>query len=116
MTVKRMPRRSATRPIRMPPTPEPIHISAPAKAGTERSPLTSAAMLLSATMVIHGAPKATAIITSTALATTHDLRVSTDENVDCSIARHDYWLSAYSSGRIGSQKGKILETTNKAAI
>jgi len=38
--------------------PEPIHISALAKAGTERSPLTSAAMFLSATTVIHGAPNA----------------------------------------------------------
>jgi len=56
-----------------------------AKAGIERSPLTSAAMSLSATSVTHGAPKAIAMINSAAAATTHDLRVSTDENVDCSI-------------------------------
>lgn len=71
--------------MRMPPTPDPIHIRALAKAGTERSPLTSAAMSLSATSVIHGAPKAIAMINKAAAATTHDLRVSTDENVDCSM-------------------------------
>ena len=53
-------------------------INALASAGTERSPLTSAAMFLSATMVIQGAPKATAITTRTTLATTHEARVSTD--------------------------------------
>jgi len=71
--------------MRMPPTPDPIHIKALAKAGIERSPLTSAAMSLSATSVTHGAPKAIAMITSAATATIHDLRVSTDENVGCSI-------------------------------
>ena len=64
--------------MKMPPKPEPIHISALANAGIERSPLTSAAMFLSATMVIHGAPKAIAMTTSTTLATTQDVRVSTD--------------------------------------
>jgi hypothetical protein len=77
--------RSAIRPMGMPPTPIPIHIRALAKAGTERSPLTSAAMSLSATSVIHGAPKAIPMINKAAAATTHDLRVSTDENVDCSM-------------------------------
>ena len=62
----------------MPPKPEPSQTSAPAKAGTERSPLTSAAMSLSATTVIHGAPKATAMTNSAAVATTHEVRVSTD--------------------------------------
>ena len=71
--------------------PEPIHISALAKAGTERSPLTSAAMFFSATIVIHGAPNAIAITTRMTLATTHEDRVSTDargstgKNVDCSM-------------------------------
>ena len=69
----------------MPPIPEPIHISALAKAGIERSPLTSAAMSLSATTVIHGAPKATAMTTRMMLATSHEVRVSTDETVDCSM-------------------------------
>ena len=77
--------RSAIRPIRMPPTPDPIHIKALAKAGIDRSPLTSAAMSLSATSVIHGAPKAMPMIISATAATTHDRRVSTDENVDCSM-------------------------------
>lgn len=71
--------------MRMPPTPDPIHIKALAKAGIERSPLTSAAMSLSATSVIHGAPKAIAMINSATAATTHDLRVSTDENVGCNM-------------------------------
>lgn len=75
----------------MPPTPEPIHIRALAKAGIERSPFTSAAMSLSATSVIHGAPNAIAMMTSTTVATIQDVRVSTDirvsmgGNVDCSI-------------------------------
>ncbi len=85
MTVKRMPTRSATRPMRMPPTPEPIHISALASAGTERSPFASAAMLFSATTVIQGAPKAIAMITKMTVATTHDVRVSTDVKLGCSI-------------------------------
>jgi len=39
-------------------------------------------MSLSATSVTHGAPKAIAIISKTTVATIHDCRVSTDENVD----------------------------------
>jgi hypothetical protein len=35
--------------------------------------------------VIHGAPKAIAMINSATAATTHDLRVSTDENVGCNM-------------------------------
>jgi len=35
--------------------------------------------------VIQGAPKAIAMINSTTVATTHDRRVSTDENVGCSM-------------------------------
>ena len=86
MTVQRTPTRSATRPMMMPPRPAPIHISAPASAGIERSPLTSAAMFFSATTVIHGAPKATAMTTSTTVATTQDWRVSTDDSDgDCSM-------------------------------
>jgi hypothetical protein len=68
--------------MRMPPKPEPIHINETAKDGMERSPCTSAAMSLSATTVIHGAPKATAMITSTTLATIHDVRLSTEGSDD----------------------------------
>src|SRR5580692_8511924 len=86
MTVQRTPTRSATRPMTMPPSPAPTQTSAPASAGIERSPLTSAAMFFSATTVIHGAPKATAMTTSTTVATTQDWRVSTDDNEgDCSM-------------------------------
>jgi hypothetical protein len=70
----------------MPPTPDPIHIKALAKAGIERSPLTSAAISLSPTSVIHGPPKAIAIINRATAATTHDLEDSTDENVGCSMS------------------------------
>ena len=70
----------------MPPRPAPTQTSAPASAGIERSPLTSAAMFFSATTVIHGAPKATAMMTSTTVATIQDWRVSTDDNDgDCSM-------------------------------
>src|ERR1700692_3123051 len=86
MTVQRTPTRSATRPMTMPPRPAPTQTSAPAKAGIERSPLTSAAMFFSATTVIHGAPKATAMTPSTTVATTQDWRVSTDgSDGDCSM-------------------------------
>jgi len=86
MTVQRTPTRSAMRPMRMPPTPEPSQTSAPASAGIERSPLTSAAMALSPTTVIQGAPNATAMTISAPVATTHDFRVSTDGKCDvCSI-------------------------------
>src|SRR3984893_6662869 len=86
MTVQRTPTRSATRPMMMPPNPAPTQTSAPASAGIERSPLTSAAMFFSATTVIHGAPKATAMTTSTTVATTQDWRVSTDDSDgDCSM-------------------------------
>ena len=72
--------------MRMPPTPEPNQTSAPARAGIERWPLTSAAMSLSPTTAIQGAPNATDMTRSAALATTHDFRVSTDGRCDvCSI-------------------------------
>src|SRR5262249_42720689 len=57
---------------------KPVQASAVARAGTERRPPSSAAIGLSATMMIHGAPKDTARITSTTTATIQDDRVSTD--------------------------------------
>src|SRR5580704_13283928 len=91
MTVQRTPTRSATRPMMMPPRPAPTQTNAPASAGIERSPLTSAAMFFSATTVIHGAPNATAMTTSTTVATIQDWRVSTDDSDgdgdgDCSMS------------------------------
>ena len=81
----------------MPPKPAPTQTSAPAKAGIERSPLTSAAMSLSATTVIHGAPNATAMTMSTVVATTHDCRVSTvGNNEEFSM---DFALLARPAGR-----------------
>jgi hypothetical protein len=62
----------------MPPAPKPVQASAVAKAGTERRPPSSAAISLSATIVIHGAPNDSAKIASTTVATIQDDRVSTD--------------------------------------
>ncbi len=68
----------------MPPAPKPIHASEAARAGTERSPPVSAAIALSATMVIHGAPNDTARITSTTVATIQDDLVSIERSFICS--------------------------------
>src|SRR4029079_4440007 len=87
MTVQRVPTLSASRPIKIPPTPEPSHASALASAGMERMPLTSAAMSLSATAVIHAAPNAISMVTSAAVATDHDLLDSRDDTVGCNIRR-----------------------------
>src|SRR5262252_10563033 len=62
----------------MPPLPKPSQASEVAKAGTARRPSDSAAISLSATMVIHGAPNDSARITSNTVAMIHDDRVSTD--------------------------------------
>src|SRR5947209_332487 len=60
----------------MPPSPLPNQASEDAKAGTERAPPVSAAMVFSATTATHGLPKAIPRITSETLATTHDALVS----------------------------------------
>src|SRR5215471_2214565 len=62
----------------MPPLPKPSQASEVAKAGTARRPSDSAAISLSATMVIHGEPNDSARITSNTVAMIHDDRVSTD--------------------------------------
>src|SRR6516165_11627543 len=62
----------------MPPLPKPSQASEVAKAGTARRPSDSAAISLSATMVIHGAPNDSARITSNTVAMIQDDRVSTD--------------------------------------
>src|SRR5262249_27706076 len=62
----------------MPPLPKPSQPSEVAKAGTARRPSDSAAISLSATMVIHGAPNDSARITSNTVAMIQDDRVSTD--------------------------------------
>src|SRR5215472_6865396 len=56
ITVQRMPKRSARRPIAMPPTDEPSQASELASEGAERAPPRSAAMDLRPTAVIHSAP------------------------------------------------------------
>src|SRR5262245_9854346 len=62
----------------MPPLPQPSQARDVAKAGTARRPSDSAAISLSATMVIHGAPNESARITSSTVAMIQDDRVSTD--------------------------------------
>src|SRR4029079_3721836 len=72
MTVHRVPTLSASRPIKMPPTPEPSQTSAVASAGMERMPLTSAAMSLSATAAIHATPNAISMVKRAAMGTDND--------------------------------------------
>src|SRR6185437_590522 len=84
ITVQRVPTRSAMRPIRMPPTPEPSQASALASAGIERAPPASAAMSLSATAVIQAAPNAIIMMNSATEATTQEALVSIEED-DCSM-------------------------------
>src|SRR5512134_2916851 len=91
MTVHRVPTLSASRPIKMPPKPEPSQASALASAGMERMPLTSAAMSLSATAVIHAAPNAISMVTSAAVATAHDLLDSMEGTVGCDMRRESGW-------------------------
>src|ERR1700746_1424812 len=62
----------------MPPLPKPSQASEGAKDGPARRPADSAAISLSATMVIHGAPNDSARITSNTVAMIQDDRVSTD--------------------------------------
>jgi hypothetical protein len=78
-TVGRMPNFCATRPIRMPPMPEPNQASEVASAGTERVPATSAAISVKATDVIQGEPNTRHMMKSAIAATTQDCRVSTEE-------------------------------------
>src|SRR5262245_47413546 len=90
-TVHRVPTLSASRPIKMPPTPEPSQASALASAGMERMPSTSAAMSLSATAVVHAAPNAISMVKRAAMATAHDLLDSTEATGDCNIRRESGW-------------------------
>src|SRR5215211_865244 len=76
IAVQRTPYRSASQPMPMPPTPAPNQASDDAKAGTERAPPVSAAIVFNATTAIHGPPNATARIASAMLATTHEARDS----------------------------------------
>src|SRR4051794_3650021 len=85
ITVQRVPTRSATRDMTMPPRPEPSHASALASDGTERNPPTSLAMSLSATAVIQAAPNDIARMKSATEATAQEALVSTEVGGNCSI-------------------------------
>src|SRR6478752_8535281 len=78
ITVQRVPTRSATRDMMMPPMPEPSQASELASAGMERAPPTSAAMSLSATAVIQAAPNDIPRMASAAEATAQEALVSTE--------------------------------------
>src|SRR5690349_4009842 len=78
MTVQRVPTRLATCPIRMPPPPAQSHAAALAAAGTARAPPTSAAMSLSATVLIHTPPNAIVSTASAVTAMRQDCAVSID--------------------------------------
>src|ERR1700742_492348 len=84
ITVARVPKRSATRAIMMPPKPEPSQASELASAGTERRPPASLAMSLSATAEIQAAPNDIPSTNSAAEATAQEDLVSTEEG-DCNI-------------------------------
>src|SRR3954454_5771580 len=87
ITVQRVPTRSATRDMMMPPTPEPSHASALASAGTERAPPTSPAMSLSATAVIQAAPNDIARMNSATEATAQEALLSTELAGNCSMGK-----------------------------
>src|SRR3954468_17942933 len=89
ITVQRVPTRSASRDIIMPPTPDPSHASALASAGTERDPPTSAAMSFSATAVIHAAPNDIARISSATEATAQEALVSMELAGNGSIGKEN---------------------------
>src|SRR5215510_11379772 len=76
MTVQRMPKRSARRPIAMPPTDEPNTASELARDGAERAPPRSAAIDFKPTTAIHSAPNESDSSRTEMLATTQDDRVS----------------------------------------
>src|SRR6185503_14213273 len=77
MTVERMPKRSAARPMGMPPKEAPSQASEYASAGTERSPPSSSAIERSPTTVIAGAAKEIAVIANAVTQMTQDPRLST---------------------------------------
>ena len=81
MTVSRVPARSATQPMTTPPEARPIQASELARAGTVRSPPFSAAIVLSATTRIQGAPNASVRTRSTTLATIQDEL----DSMDCTV-------------------------------
>src|SRR3954453_11985392 len=89
ITVQRVPIRSATRDMIMPPTPEPSHASALASAGTERDPPTSAAISLSATAEINATPNDIARMNSATEGTAHEALVSTELVGNCSIGKEN---------------------------
>ncbi len=87
MTVQRVPTRSATRDMIMPPMPEPSHASELASAGTERNPPASLAMSLSAIAVIQAAPNDIPRTKSATEATAQEALVSTESEGDRNIRR-----------------------------
>ena len=100
ITVQRVPKRSATRPITTPLARRIRPASASGeRTGTERAPPASAAMSLSATAVIQAAPNAISMVTSAAMATCHDdTRLDRTMVRDCGNGRDPGWLPFYRLG------------------
>src|ERR1700738_5001008 len=84
---RRVPARSASRDMIMPPVAEPNHASALASAGTERDPPTSLAMSLSATVVSQAAPNDIPRMKSATEATAQEPLVSIEPERDCNMRR-----------------------------
>ncbi len=78
MTVQRTPNRCASRPINMPPTPEPNHASDPANAGMERVLPISAAIDFRPTVAIKGAPNDMPMQMSEIVAMSQEVRESSN--------------------------------------
>src|SRR5262245_41973894 len=76
ITVQRMPKRSARRPIATPPNDVPSQAIELASAGAERPPPRSAAIGFNPTAVIHSAPNDSDSSATETLATTQEDRVS----------------------------------------
>src|SRR5579875_2910675 len=77
ITMRRTPMRSAIQPITMPPVPVPTQTSAAAKAMTERSLASEAAIGLSPTTTASGAPYEIDKIPIASVAASHEARLST---------------------------------------
>src|SRR5215510_8633975 len=89
----------------MPPAPKPTQANELASAGTDRKPSVSAAMGLSATTMIHGAPNDSARIASTTTAMIQEDLVSTD----CTFIR------SCIRGRRGVARGLVMAAARGTA-
>jgi hypothetical protein len=83
ITTRRMPIHPEIHPMKIPPSPDPIYVSATAKAGPDREVPSSAAIGFIATTVTRGAPQDTVRIVRATAATTQELRLSMLRGIKC---------------------------------